>query len=83
MEKRSSGSRVALARRFECMFAIEARPGPDLGLPLLGGGALLLLAFYRHAWDGADARGGQTVLLLNLVPAACVLTATALDALAR
>jgi hypothetical protein len=53
----------------------------SLSLPLLSGGTLMLLAFYRHTFDGAGARDGQTIYLLNLVPALALLAGTALSAL--
>ena len=53
----------------------------SLGLPLFAGGALYLFAFYRHTWDGDRTDNGQTVFVLNLVPAAAVLAATAISAL--
>ncbi len=52
----------------------EAR-GPDLAVPLLAGGLLYLLAFYRHTWDA------QYVFLMFLAPGVCALAARALDAL--
>jgi len=57
-------------------------PRISLGLPLLAGGCLVLLCFYRHTWDGERAENGQTVFLLSMVPAAAVLAAVFLDALA-
>ncbi len=56
--------------------------GPSVGLPLAGGGALILFGFYGHTFDGPTATTGQTLFLMNLVPAVCVLAAHALDALA-
>ncbi|MEW6074362.1 MAG: glycosyltransferase family 39 protein [Planctomycetota bacterium] len=53
----------------------------SLGLPLLAGGFLAMLGFYRHTWDGEGVHGAQTIFLMNLAPAAAVLAATALDAL--
>lgn len=57
------------------------RPSP--GLPLLVGGFLVMFLFYKHTWDGAGARDGQTVFLLNVAPGIVVLAAEALGALGR
>ena len=57
------------------------RPSP--GIPLLVGGFLVLFIFYRHTWDGAGARDGQTVFLMNVAPGIVVLAAEALGALGR
>lgn len=59
--------------------AVSASAGSDairLGPPLAVGGALLLLAFYRHTAED------QTPFLLNLAPALAALGAAALEAAA-
>ena len=73
-----------VARRRTGERKADEDPGPvSLGLPLLAGGSLVMFFFYHHTWDGEGARNGQTIYLLNLVPACAVLTAVLLDALAR
>ncbi len=54
----------------------------ELGPPLLAGGVLYLLAFYRHTFDGAGVFDGQTIFLIYLAPGVAALAAALLDRLA-
>lgn len=85
----AAGLVVVLARalrrgmRASRVVAGAERPAEvSLALPLLLGGAAILLGFYTHTFDGDGATNGQTLFLLNLAPAAAVLAAHLLDALA-
>ncbi len=56
--------------------------GVSLALPFTAGGVLVFLLFYKHTWDGDRADNGQTLFLMNLIPAAAVLAATFFDRIA-
>jgi hypothetical protein len=75
----AAGLVVALGRRRPA----RADAPVELGPPLLLGGALYLLAFYAHTYDGDGTRNGQTMFLLDLAPGMAAAGAALLWALAR
>jgi len=77
--------RAGLARRRAANDGAEPRDDApvQLGPALFAGGALYLLAFYRHTFDGAGVNDGQTMFLLDLAPGVAALAACAVVALAR
>lgn len=68
---------IVLLRAASRETAVGTRPPHDLGFPLLLGGALVLLAFYRHTFDA------QHSFLMYLAPGVIVLAAIAIEAAAR
>jgi hypothetical protein len=62
--------------------ALPTEAPVELGPPLLLGGVLYMLVFYRHTFDGAGVRDGQTVFLMDVVPGVAACAATFLDRLA-
>ena len=53
----------------------------DLTLPLLAGGALILVVMYRHTSDGWDGGDGQVPFLMHLAPGAAAACGLVLDSL--
>jgi hypothetical protein len=74
-----AGLAVALLRERGPRTPIER---VELGPPLVAGGLLYLLAFYRHTFDGAGVADGQTIFLIDLAPGAAAAAAGLLDLLA-
>lgn len=80
---------LALAALLGLAVALLRERGPrtpiervELGPPLLAGGLLYLLAFYRHTFDGAGVADGQTIFLIDLAPGMAAGAAGLLDLLA-